>query len=70
MSSADLRASRPRSSSTVRSGHRFALTVTVLGFILLAAAQNIGTAAGGFLFYAVGYSGLQIMVHAPRRRAR
>ncbi|KAG9097147.1 hypothetical protein FS749_006973 [Ceratobasidium sp. UAMH 11750] len=34
----------------------------VLGYIIIASAQSIGTVAGGIVIYAVGYTGLQLLL--------
>ncbi|KAF8598531.1 drug:h+ antiporter [Ceratobasidium sp. AG-I] len=34
----------------------------VLGYIIIASAQSIGTVAGGIIIYAVGYTGLQLLL--------
>ncbi|KAF8754611.1 Major Facilitator Superfamily [Rhizoctonia solani] len=34
----------------------------VLGYIIIASAQNIATVAGGIVIYAVGYTGLQLLL--------
>ncbi|QRV78334.1 major facilitator superfamily transporter [Ceratobasidium sp. AG-Ba] len=34
----------------------------VLGYIIIASAQTIGTVAGGIVIYAVGYTGLQLLL--------
>ncbi|KAK0491142.1 drug:h+ antiporter [Armillaria novae-zelandiae] len=41
--------------------YAFVLVFYVVGYIVIASAQNIQTVAGGIVLYAVGYTGLQLL---------
>ncbi|RDB27339.1 Siderophore iron transporter 3 [Hypsizygus marmoreus] len=43
------------------SAYAFVLVFYVVGYIVIASAQNIQTVAGGIILYAVGYTGLQLL---------